>query len=78
MIMDVSGTSGMTPKQRRIQNDAMSDKSTNQYIDCVAMVFKSKIMSQVLTAVLWCKKTDYPVKVFSSVEDAKDWVKNQR
>jgi hypothetical protein len=41
------------------------------------MVFKSKMLSLVLTAIMWLKKSEYPVKVFSSVEDAKDWVRTQ-
>ncbi len=77
LIMDARKTSGMTPRQRRIQTDAMNNAETNQYYICSALVFKSKTLSRVLTAVLWLKKSEYPVKVFSSVEEAHEWVKMQ-
>ena len=77
LILDVSQTSGMTPKQRKIQSDSMNKQEVSQHLACVAMVFKSKMLSRVLTAIMWLKKSEYPVKVFSSVEDAKDWVRTQ-
>ena len=77
MVMDVSQTSGMTPKQRKILNSSIGNENTNKYIICVALVFKSKILSRILTAILWYKKSEYPVKVFSSAEDAKDWARTQ-
>jgi hypothetical protein len=77
VVVNVSDTEGMTPGQRRIMNASINDPSTSEYLICVGMVFKSKVLSRVLTAILWIKKSDYPVKVFSSVEEAKDWAKSK-
>jgi hypothetical protein len=77
MIMNASRTSGMTPKQRKVLNGSINDEAVKKYVACVALVFKSKVLSRVLTAILWYKKSGHPVKVFSSLEDAKAWVKTQ-
>ena len=77
VVMNVSNTKAMTPGQRRIMNSAMNDASTRQYMICNAMVFKSKTLSRILTAIMWLKKTEYPVKVFSSQEEALTWAKSK-
>lgn len=70
-VVDLSKDCMLTPKQRsRIG-------ASNERCVAQALVFKSTLLSNLLTAIMWLKKPPFPVRVFAGPVEAVDWALKQ-
>ena len=76
-VLDLRGSVGLTPRQRKTITSAMEGMENSQGARCVAaaMVFDSALLRAMLTAFFWMRKPAYPVAVFPAVDEAKVWLR---
>ena len=72
LLLNLLGNGGLSPKQRQILMKA-SDRHENRCRLGIGLVFQSSLLRGMLTAILWLRNFEEPVKVFASVEAAMQW-----
>jgi hypothetical protein len=77
LILDANQSSGFTAKQRQMQADYVRAGLglSKRYMKAFAFVASSPWKRGMLTAIFWLSGTEWPHKVFSSFEQAKDWAR---
>lgn len=77
IVLDLRMASNMAPAQRRMLVSRMRQSDGQRQQVAGAFVFSSTIMRGLLTAVLWLRTPPYPTQVFTSVEEAVQWARQQ-
>ncbi|MEI8256553.1 MAG: hypothetical protein WCJ30_12845 [Deltaproteobacteria bacterium] len=74
LIQDLTAQQQMSTAQRKLITDRMRSGQT-PYLG-LGLVFSSPVLRGVLTAILWFKARDYPVKTFRTVEEGLAWARS--
>ena len=79
MVLDLRKNQGITALQRSMITDAMTerDEESNDLVCGLGMVFASRLMSSLLTAIFWVRKPKYETKVFADPKAAIAWAQAQ-
>ena len=74
-MLDLRGTSGLTPRQRKLLAEAQLKRDGFRDCEIVAgaMVMDSHLLRGMLTALFWLKKPNHEVKVFANLDSAIAW-----
>jgi len=75
MILDLRISKGISPAQRRMITTSMGDDDQQRQllVRGVGLIFSSRLMTSLLTAIFWVRKPGYEVKVFSALSPALAW-----
>jgi len=75
VLLDLRHNPGLTPKQRNILTDGFKPGKDNIQPGCqgTALVFTSKLLKSMLTAMFWIRRPPQITKVFNSITDAETW-----
>jgi len=77
-LCDLGDRLGLTPPQRRMLADSLSrDDAAAKRCVAQAVVIRAPVARHMFTAVLWMSRPLFPVRVFSSVEEARAWLRSQ-
>lgn len=79
-VVDLRVSRGLTPKQRRMITDSITDvEAVQDRSPCMgfAMVFSSRALQRILTAIFWVRRPSYPIKVFVRIDDAFEWARER-
>ncbi len=78
LVLDVSNTQKLNPIQRKKLVNMMETNREFNKEHCAgcAMVFSSKILRGILTAIFWIHKPPHPTKVFTAQQEAINWAKS--
>lgn len=74
IVLDLRTTKSITPSQRQILTDSMASHSDADMCRGTAMVFESRLLRGILTAIFWVRRPAYPTRVFTSTLDAWAWM----
>jgi len=79
MILDLRNNNGITPVQRRMITSSMAEREGQsvRLLRGLALVFNSKLMASLLTAIFWVRKPPYEVKVCSDLDTAMAWAEER-
>jgi len=72
LVNDARRTKNLTASQRKIISGWM-DPSRDSPLLGTALVFESKLLRGLLTAMFWINRPSYPVKVFNDLSQAIAW-----
>lgn len=73
LVLNLCECKQLTLAQRKVMTERMSRGSAVDRIRGTVMVFESKILRGILTAIFWAHKPLYPTKVFSELGEAMRW-----
>ena len=73
LVLDLRICERISPTQRKMITDRMPDDGQVNPCQGLAMVFSSRILRGLLTAIFWVRKPPYPTVVFNELEPAIDW-----
>lgn len=73
IVMDLRGSQGITTEQRRMMLSRMEERGGRTSCLGLAMVFESKVLRAILTAMFWVRSPPYPTRVFADRESAFGW-----
>ncbi len=78
MVVDVTLAPRPPPGQRRLLGDALTqhERSNPGKLKGMAMVVASDLQRGIITAVSWFFRPSYPMRVFSSREQAVTWARS--
>lgn len=79
MILDLRFNKGITPVQRRMITSSMQEREQQsvRLLRGLALIFKSRLMTSLLTAIFWVRKPPYEVRVFSELAPALAWARER-
>ena len=73
-VLDLRECAAMPPAQRKMLTERMIEaKEFQEGTTCGAMVFTSRLLRAMLTAIFWMYKPQYPTRVFNDLDDATEW-----
>ena len=80
LIFDGRGAKPLGAQQRKLLADASLPTAPYAARNCAgsAIVVNNVVLAGIVTALHWLKPTDYPEKVFSTMEDAEAWLDEQQ
>lgn len=77
-VLDLTNTGSMSPRQRKMMGERMrSDEAHQQLCVVGAFVFSSMLLRGMLTAIMWLRKPDYPMRIFATREEAVGWASSR-
>ena len=74
VVLDLRFTKSITPRQRAMLTESMERHDNAALCKGTAMVFESRLLRGILTAVFWLRKPAYPTRVFTTTAEAWDWM----
>ena len=76
LLFDGRGAKPLGAQQRKLLADASVPTAPYAARNCAgsAIVVSNMVLAGIVTALHWLKPTDYPEKVFSSLEEAEAWL----
>ena len=76
LLFDARGAKPLGAQQRKLLADASVPTAPYAARNCAgsAIVVSNMVLAGIVTALHWLKPTDYPEKVFSSLEEAEAWL----
>jgi len=77
LVLDLRFSKDMSAAQRRRMGDEIKDGEANALCAGTAMVFTSRAMELLLTAIYWIARPEQPMKVFSDFDQAYAWASDQ-
>ncbi|MCA9533268.1 MAG: hypothetical protein KC593_06310 [Myxococcales bacterium] len=79
LLFDARGAKPLGAQQRKLLADASVPTAPYAARNCAgsAIVVSNMVLAGIVTALHWLKPTDYPEKVFSSLEEAEAWLDEQ-
>lgn len=72
-VVDLRAGGALSARQRRLLVEAMATEEVGAQCVGIALVFQSRVMRGMLSAILWMREPVYPTRVFANVADAVDW-----
>ena len=74
-VIELTGHPGITATQRSHITEYMRSIEQRDSATCVGtgLVFDSKMLRGLLTAIFWVKRPEYEIKVFGDVQTAIEW-----
>jgi hypothetical protein len=73
IVLDLRQCEKITTAQRRVMTDHMAEQDGKGGVVGTAMVFESRLLRGILTAMFWVHRPQYPTRVFNSLAEAKAW-----
>jgi hypothetical protein len=76
VCLTISNTASLSLSQRRIIGETWKPGPQNATPGCLgtAMVFESKLISGMLSAIFWISQPKYPTKTFTDMASAEIWI----
>lgn len=72
-VLDLRICKQITPRQRQVMTDHMQSREKDGTCLGCAMVFESRLLRGILTAMYWVHRPKYPTRVFTKVDEALAW-----
>lgn len=79
LLFDARGAKPLGAQQRKLLADASLPTAADAARNCAgsAIVVSNMVLAGIVTALHWLKPTDYPEKVFSTLDEAEAWLSTQ-
>jgi hypothetical protein len=73
VVLDLQECEKLSVTQRKMTTENMLEMDArNQILGC-AMVFESRLLRGILTAMFWVHRPRYPTRIFNTLAEARDW-----
>ena len=77
VVLDLRKTKAITPKQRAMLTESMERHDSAALCQGTAMVFDSRLLKAILSAIFWVRRPAYPTRVFTDVDEGCLWVQGR-
>jgi hypothetical protein len=77
LVLDLRYCDKISPAQRKMLTDDMAEPGEDSHCKAMAMIFESKILRGILTAIFWVRRPPYPLSVFNDSKEANAWALEQ-
>ena len=73
VVLDLRRCEKLSVAQRELMTEHMAEMDSLDLLRGCAMVFRSRLLKGIMTAMFWVYRPRYPTRVFNSVGDASTW-----
>jgi len=77
LVLDLRFCAKISPAQRKMLTDDMAEPGEDAPCRAMAMIFDSKILRGILTAIFWVRRPPYPLRVFNEPGEGELWALEQ-
>jgi hypothetical protein len=77
LVLDLRFCAKISPAQRKMLTDDMAEPGQDAPCKAMAMIFDSKILRGILTAIFWVRRPPYPLRVFTEPGEGELWALDQ-
>ena len=74
VVLDLRRTKAISPRQRAMLTESMERHDSAALCQGTAMVFESRLLKAILSAIFWVRKPAYPTRVFTDLDEGCLWV----